>query len=378
MAQQQQQQETSLGEASSSLVEAMKSEISQLDANCQPHGIRLLNDEVKRIEQGGPKKQVPLVEAHHNRPQAVALKVKIPVSDFPKFNFVGKLLGPKGMSLKRLQEETGTKMSILGKGSMRDKGKEDEMRKEGGKYAHLNEDLHLLIEVYSEISDCYARLSHALSEVQKYLTPEYNDEITQQQMQEMNFMSNGSQPARGGGRGGAPPGRGAPRGAPAPRARGAPRGAPVGRGAPRGVAGRGAPVGRGRAAPPPVAPVAQSLETAGYDDYGVGGYEGYADPYARDPYAESGYGAGDTQYFDYGHGASATASYDETYGKPADNSWATGATAGKAPPTGRGGRGQYRPHPYGAGRGVKLVFCKDISIEIIEVLILVQARRRRE
>jgi len=27
------------------------------------------------------------------------------------------------MSLKRLQEETGTKMSILGKGSMRDKSK---------------------------------------------------------------------------------------------------------------------------------------------------------------------------------------------------------------------------------------------------------------
>ena len=45
------------------------------------------------------------------------------------------------------------------------------MRKEGGKYAHLNEDLHLMIEVYSEISDSYARLSHALSEVQKYLTP---------------------------------------------------------------------------------------------------------------------------------------------------------------------------------------------------------------
>jgi hypothetical protein len=36
----------------------------------------------------------------------------------------------------------------------------------------------------------------------------------------MNYMQNGSQPARGGGRGGAPPGRGgAPRGAPAPRAR---------------------------------------------------------------------------------------------------------------------------------------------------------------
>lgn len=40
---------------------------------------------------------------------------------FLQFNFVGKLLGPRGNSLKRLQEETLTKMSILGKGSMRDK-----------------------------------------------------------------------------------------------------------------------------------------------------------------------------------------------------------------------------------------------------------------
>ena len=40
-----------------------------------------------------------------------------------QFNFVGKLLGPKGNSLKRLQEETMTKMAVLGRGSMRDKAK---------------------------------------------------------------------------------------------------------------------------------------------------------------------------------------------------------------------------------------------------------------
>ena len=40
-----------------------------------------------------------------------------------QFNFVGKLLGPKGNSMKRLQEETMTKMAILGRGSMRDKQK---------------------------------------------------------------------------------------------------------------------------------------------------------------------------------------------------------------------------------------------------------------
>lgn len=40
-----------------------------------------------------------------------------------QFNFVGKLLGPKGNSLKRLQEDTMCKMSVLGRGSMRDRKK---------------------------------------------------------------------------------------------------------------------------------------------------------------------------------------------------------------------------------------------------------------
>ena len=40
-----------------------------------------------------------------------------------QFNFVGKLLGPKGSTLKGMSEATGCKLSILGKGSMRDKAK---------------------------------------------------------------------------------------------------------------------------------------------------------------------------------------------------------------------------------------------------------------
>lgn len=42
---------------------------------------------------------------------------------FFQFNFVGKILGPQGNTIKRLQEETGAKISVLGKGSMRDKAK---------------------------------------------------------------------------------------------------------------------------------------------------------------------------------------------------------------------------------------------------------------
>ena len=36
-----------------------------------------------------------------------------------QFNFVGKLLGPRGSSLKQLQASSMTKMAILGRGSMR-------------------------------------------------------------------------------------------------------------------------------------------------------------------------------------------------------------------------------------------------------------------
>lgn len=40
-----------------------------------------------------------------------------------QYNFVGKLLGPGGKTLQQLQEDTFTKMAILGKGVMRDKTK---------------------------------------------------------------------------------------------------------------------------------------------------------------------------------------------------------------------------------------------------------------
>nr|XP_009934480.1 PREDICTED: KH domain-containing, RNA-binding, signal transduction-associated protein 2-like [Opisthocomus hoazin] len=100
-------------------------------------------------------------------------RVLIPVKQYPKFNFVGKLLGPRGNSLKRLQEETGAKMSILGKGSMRDKAKEEELRKSGeAKYAHLSDELHVLIEVFAPPGEAYSRMSHALEEIKKFLVPE--------------------------------------------------------------------------------------------------------------------------------------------------------------------------------------------------------------
>jgi len=318
-----------------------------------------VNEEIDRTEKG-----TKYTELHTDKRIKLAEKVIIPVKEHPKVNFVGKLLGPQGSSLKRLQQETGSKMSILGRGSMRDKKKEEELRKDTDpKYAHLSDELHVLVEVFAPAEEAHGRIAHALGELKKYILPEFNEEIRAQQYSEMQHMNgaDGHSAVRGAPRGrGIPPrGRGGvPAGAPllatpaargAPRGRAAPRGAPPGRGLP--VRGRGAPVARGGARLKP-----DSL--MGYeDDYYSSGAsyddgQAYSTGYEQSGYAQESYDAAyetsaqDTQYFDYGHGNGERESSYDTYGD-----WNQGQSATyKAPPPSRG-KSSFRAHPYSAGRG---------------------------
>ncbi|XP_045615233.1 KH domain-containing, RNA-binding, signal transduction-associated protein 3 isoform X2 [Procambarus clarkii] len=124
------------------------------------------------------------------RPIRVTVKVLVPVREHPKFNFVGKLLGPKGNSMKRLQEETLTKMAVLGRGSMRDKQKEEDLRASGDpKYVHLLEDLHVEITAFASPAEAHARIAYALAEVRRYLVPDNNDDIRKEQIREMELIS---------------------------------------------------------------------------------------------------------------------------------------------------------------------------------------------
>ncbi|MBZ3869347.1 KH domain-containing, RNA-binding, signal transduction-associated protein 3 [Sciurus carolinensis] len=126
------------------------------------HALHLVNQEIEKFQKGEGKEEEKCIYVVINKNMKLGQKVLIPVKQFPKFNFVGKLLGPRGNSLKPLQEETLTKMSILGKGSMRDKAQEEELRKSGeAKYFHLSDDLHVLIEVFAPPAEAYARMGHA-------------------------------------------------------------------------------------------------------------------------------------------------------------------------------------------------------------------------
>ena len=78
--------------------------------------------------------------------------------------------------MKRIQAETQTKMSILGRGSMRDKAKEEELRNgEDPSYEHLKDSLHILVEAAAPFSN--AKLGAGVAEIRKMLIPPVSQSI---------------------------------------------------------------------------------------------------------------------------------------------------------------------------------------------------------
>ncbi|XP_026827401.1 KH domain-containing, RNA-binding, signal transduction-associated protein 2 isoform X1 [Ooceraea biroi] len=159
----------------------------ELDTQKWPNSIRLLDQEIQKTQAiGKPLRDPKYVDIYREKPVRISVKVLVPIREHPKFNFVGKLLGPKGNSMKRLQEETMCKMAVLGRGSMKDRQKEEECRASlDPKYAHLSDDLHVEITAIAPPAEAYARIAFALAEVRKYLIPDNNDNIRQEQMREM-------------------------------------------------------------------------------------------------------------------------------------------------------------------------------------------------
>ena len=97
-------------------------------------------------------------------------RVYVSIEDQKRHNLVGRLLGPKGLTLKRIQAETQTKMSILGRFSMKDKDKEEELRNSSDPaYEHLKDDLHVLIEAAPPSST--QKVAAGVAEVKKMMIP---------------------------------------------------------------------------------------------------------------------------------------------------------------------------------------------------------------
>jgi len=94
------------------------------------HSSRLLEAEIERINNGDDKKlsikkydESDFIDTYSQKMPKVESVLKVPVDIYPQVNFVGRIIGPGGSTLKGIQEVTQTRISILGKGSQRDKKK---------------------------------------------------------------------------------------------------------------------------------------------------------------------------------------------------------------------------------------------------------------
>ncbi|KAM8913588.1 protein quaking-A isoform 3-T3 [Spinachia spinachia] len=117
-------------------------------------------------------------------------KLFVPVKEYPDYNFVGRILGPRGLTAKQLEAETGCKIMVRGKSSMRDKKKEEQNRGKPN-WEHLNEDLHVLITVEDTQGRAEVKMRRAVEEVKKLLVPaaEGEDNLKKMQLMELAILN---------------------------------------------------------------------------------------------------------------------------------------------------------------------------------------------
>ncbi|XP_045505120.1 KH domain-containing, RNA-binding, signal transduction-associated protein 2-like isoform X1 [Colias croceus] len=186
-----------LNEKAGEYMRELLSEKIKLNNSKFPVSARLIDQEVVKVQASGriPNRDTKYLDVFREKPIKVTVKVLVPIKEHPKFNFVGKLLGPKGNTMKQLQEETMCKMAILGRGSMRDRQKEEELRNSlEPKYAHLTDELHVEISALAPPAEAHARIAYALAEVKKYLLPDSHDMIRHNPMRDMIDRDTASRP----------------------------------------------------------------------------------------------------------------------------------------------------------------------------------------
>ncbi|KAK6474173.1 protein quaking-A isoform X1 [Huso huso] len=162
------------------------------------HLERLLDEEINRVRKdmyndtaSGLVEKHPLELPDPLGPVVhVQEKLFVPVKEYPDYNFVGRILGPRGLTAKQLEAETGCKIMVRGKSSMRDKKKEEQNRGKPN-WEHLNEDLHVLITVEDTQGRAEMKMRRAVEEVKKLLVPaaEGEDNLKKMQLMELAILN---------------------------------------------------------------------------------------------------------------------------------------------------------------------------------------------
>ncbi|KAG0225383.1 hypothetical protein BGW42_004453 [Actinomortierella wolfii] len=141
-----------------------------------------LEDERRTLIEGAIKKYPDFKPpADYRKPTKLQEKVYIPAKEFPEINFIGLLIGPRGNTLKKMEADSGAKISIRGRGSV----KEGKSRSDSASSANQEEDLHCLVSADSE-----EKIAKAIELINKIIetsasVPEGQNELKRMQLREL-------------------------------------------------------------------------------------------------------------------------------------------------------------------------------------------------
>jgi protein quaking len=147
---------------------------------------------VDRQKNGFPRGTMGWEGAAHDPSYIVKkiVRLEVPTDAYPHFNFIGRLLGPRGNSLKRVEASTGCRVFIRGKGSIKDPIKEEQLKGRPG-YEHLSDPTHILIEAELPADVIDTRLAQAQEILEDLLKPveESQDFLKRQQLRELAVLN---------------------------------------------------------------------------------------------------------------------------------------------------------------------------------------------
>ncbi|PFH53102.1 hypothetical protein AMATHDRAFT_138159 [Amanita thiersii Skay4041] len=135
---------------------------------------------VDRALKNDPNFRPPVEYHQQKRSQRPSEKVYIPVKEFPEINFFGLLVGPRGNSLKKMERESGAKISIRGKGSVKEgKARPDQYAEDA------EEDLHCLVVADSDdkVRACVKMINRVIETAAS--TPEGQNDHKRNQLREL-------------------------------------------------------------------------------------------------------------------------------------------------------------------------------------------------
>lgn len=157
-------------------IESLKEEREQL-SHCAADGFNhvftLIDKEIKRI--GGDQ---PAGDEKELSGAMLSEIIMVPVEQYPTYNFVGRILGPRGTTAKQLESTTGCRVTILGR------NKKEAVAGDTPLSPVDNGPLRVQISVPADAPDAARRMETGINVVKALLIPpaDGQDELKRQQL----------------------------------------------------------------------------------------------------------------------------------------------------------------------------------------------------